>query len=201
MKVEMLSTDVPVNTKHLYNIHTTSAQRFRRWSTLYKCYTNLRFLELFSLFPYLTICTIPVGRERGFAVHSRQDIREMTIICICICIQFLQGGDAVDALVFGDIFQILTVAKPRLQLGEVRKSGEKTGGLAESEVGATEGRHPLLGRFRADLVAEICLYVKALVWDCDGGHGAGPVVAVRTTGLCYYTGLLLLGRRWGIGGR
>ena len=29
---KMQSSSVPVNTKHLYNIHTTSAQRLRRWA-------------------------------------------------------------------------------------------------------------------------------------------------------------------------
>ena len=32
---------VPIKTKHLYNICTTSAQRHRRWSNIVQCYTNV----------------------------------------------------------------------------------------------------------------------------------------------------------------
>ena len=39
--VYICTTEGPANTKHLHNIYTTSAQRLRRWPTLYKCYTNV----------------------------------------------------------------------------------------------------------------------------------------------------------------
>ena len=45
-----MDSNSPVNTKHLYNIYTTSAQRLRHWPN-YKCYTNALCLlgEILSL--------------------------------------------------------------------------------------------------------------------------------------------------------
>ena len=44
------------NTKHLYNIHTTSAQRLRRWSNivkmLYKCFAFAVLLKLADVLPF-----------------------------------------------------------------------------------------------------------------------------------------------------
>ena len=39
--VETPGGDSPVNTKHLYNIYTTTAKVIEVGPTLYKCYTNV----------------------------------------------------------------------------------------------------------------------------------------------------------------
>ena len=41
LKQHWVNVSYPSKHKHLSNIYTTSAQRLRHWSTLYKCYRNV----------------------------------------------------------------------------------------------------------------------------------------------------------------
>ena len=76
---------IPANTKHLYNICTTSSQRLRRWADvvqmLYKCFTNVLCLPgywssvLWNTTYYAPCCrqvTNVRGRGRGYNFLLRE---------------------------------------------------------------------------------------------------------------------------------
>ena len=47
----------PANTKHLYNMYATSAHCLRRWTKLYKCYTNVLCLLGLTTRPFISYDT------------------------------------------------------------------------------------------------------------------------------------------------